>query len=289
MAQTTLNDGMLASVFRAALNAMFGELYPKTAQTAPTNNVYPSLMIGSTANGRILFRSKTPAVGAGAVTIQVVANSTDNLEASITGDAITIKLANTTTSKNTALLVQTLLNSTPEIYAKGCTLLYLGDTGAGTFGATEIALGVQALSGGILGTVGYPGQVIYDTTRRKWTCAIDAYGGYLWIPSAKAALNTPVPTEDMDPITGFRIWTMRKDYGAMPNTTTTTVAIGYTMGKILSSLGSYSLTSARGTDTFNVNNPLSRHYSNLINMVMITTANLSPYSAYIDLYFTIEV
>lgn len=173
--RANLENNTDAVIFRTQLNDNFKDVYNLTGVTAPTNNVFASI----TKTG-LYCEAKAAGTAGDAVEFVYVANSTDDLACEVTGSVITIKLAKTTGSKNTATLRAAIITATPAAIA----LVRVYVVTAATEG---VAFAQEALTGGVDGTVGYLGQVRYDASAVKWECVgitNVALGtqGYFWEP-----------------------------------------------------------------------------------------------------------
>lgn len=141
----------------------------KTGQATPVSETKASITIQTA----LKLEAKALGTLGNAVTVNAVANSSDNLAVSVTGNALTILLANATGSKNTMTLIAALIASTPDANAIFNAIVITG--------ATQMtAFTVQSLTGGVNGDVGYLGEVRYDTNNTEWKMCYTTGGCYYW-------------------------------------------------------------------------------------------------------------
>jgi hypothetical protein len=160
---------------------------PATNQTAPVSETRATATYTGAANAGFILYSKLLGTAGNAITYVITTAADDNLAISVTGNAITIALANTTGSKNTATLVKAAIEAKAE--ANALVAVVLTGTGAGVVATQAVA----NLTGGLNGTAGYQGQVIFDTYGNEWKMIWTNGAVYYWAPEGFPANNTEYP------------------------------------------------------------------------------------------------
>jgi hypothetical protein len=160
---------------------------PLTGQTAPVSETRATATYTGASNAGFILYSKLLGTAGNAITYVITTAADDNLAISVTGNAITIALANTTSSKNTATLVKAAIGAKAE--ANALVAVVLTGTGAGVVATQAVA----SLTGGLNGTAGYQGQVIYDTSGNEWKMIWTNGTVYYWTPNGFPAINTEYP------------------------------------------------------------------------------------------------
>lgn len=141
----------------------------KTGVSAPVSETKASYTIQTA----LKLEAKALGTLGNAVTVKAEVNTSDDLAVSVTGNNITIKLANATGSKNTMTLIAALIASTPDANALVNALTITG--------ATQMtAFTVQSLSGGVNGDVGYQNEIRIDTNNTEWKMCYTTAGCYYW-------------------------------------------------------------------------------------------------------------
>lgn len=286
MAKQVINNLESAALVRSKLNDNFTELYGLTEQAAPTNNKFSGLTTpGAVPNSHLVHVANVVGVAGDAITIEYSTAADDVLAVTVTGSAINVKKANTTASKNTATLIKALLNGTPAVKALITTFILGVETGAGV----AVNFAATALSGYVLGTVGYYGQTIRDTNKIAWKCVEDQSGLYLWMPltpNTYPALNIEYPTDQFDGVTGNRIW-FSVVSSVLPNNTTTNLQHNLNVVKpidIIAVQGTATLTQYSGN--WNTNIFAIRTSWNTSIVSYAATGDLSTNTAFTKLFYT---
>lgn len=151
---------------------------PLTGVAAPTSETKASYTIQTA----LKLEAKALGTLGNAVKVKAEANSSDNLAISVTGNDLTILLANATGSKNTmTLIAAAIAASTPANTLVNAIVIT---------GATQMtAFTVQSLTGGLNGTAGYDLQVVKDTNNTEWKLIYSNAPYYYWAPTGFPADN----------------------------------------------------------------------------------------------------
>jgi hypothetical protein len=149
---------------------------PATNQTAPVSETRATETYTGAANAGFILYSKLLGTAGNAITYTITTAADNNLAISVTDNAITIALANTTSSKNTATLVKAAIEAKAE--ANALVAVVLTGTGAGVVATQAVA----NLTGGLNGTAGYQGQVVFDANKTRWEMIWTDGTVYYWAP-----------------------------------------------------------------------------------------------------------
>jgi hypothetical protein len=170
------SDGSDNAIWRNEQDYLDGKAdKPATNQTAPVSETRATATYTGASNAGFILYSKLLGTAGNAITYTITTAADDNLAITVTGNAITIALANTTSSKNTAILVKAAIEAKAE--ANALVAIVLTGTGAGVVATQAVA----SLTGGLNGTAGYQGQVIFDTNGNRWELEYISGGSYYWV------------------------------------------------------------------------------------------------------------
>lgn len=239
----------------------------KTGVTAPTSETKASYTIQTA----LKLEAKALGTLGNAVTVKAEANTSDNLAVSVTGDALTILLANATGSKNTMTLIAAAIAASTPANALVNAIVITG--------ATQMtAFTVQSLSGGVNGSVGYLGEIRYDTNGTRWELKYTTAGVYYWCTNKDflPAKDTEYMT-DYDPINAKAIYSQYREITTAAAGGSVTAAIGV-VGWILVSVTGVVSSQQIGLTPINYTNTASSEYclvSQVGSNIFVTTPNVA--------------
>lgn len=162
-----------------ALGYHAGQVSPDLTAGTPVNAVAATLTTAlAGANNDMVFTAVTKGVAGNAITIAYVNPGTETATESVTvtGSAISVTLRSVSSVLSTAAQVKTAIDNNTAAHALVTLANSGGDTGAGAV----IALTATHLAGGVDGTVGRVGQVMFDTSYVYVASAANAITGTAW-------------------------------------------------------------------------------------------------------------